>query len=512
MKVLNEKYEILDILGKGGMSTVYLAKDIHLNKLWAIKEVQKKGEFYINTLRWEADIILQFDHIAFPRIVDIIETSQTICLVMDYIEGKSLNKVGIQNEKTSLNWTIQIANALSYLHNQNPPIIYRDMKPSNVMITKQGMIKIIDFGTARTFKTNQTQDTFVLGTRGYAPPEQYTMQTDARSDIYALGMTLYFMLTGKSPQNFSIEKDHISKDVKEIIKKCVALQPDQRYQTCQQLLEDLKHPEQVRRDWKKVQKLKYTGYFLFGFFIFLRIYNFYLFNQEYENLIHISEASSYQEKIKRYTKAIQHSPKKQIAYEKLLETFEEDGKFDQKENEIFLSLYNENHQQIQHVESLNYHAGMMYLNYYPASFLTRITKAYSFFQENASIEKEYSEKKQSIQYYWICDFYKKYILESVYVDEASRQDYENIMRWMEKTLQENKQENVYDQLMYLRTALLFLLDQAEAMQQVQIDQHTIQKNMDCIYRQVQALHPRKSSNKKLQTEIIQIYERGNIYD
>ena len=512
MKVLDGKYEIIDTLGKGGMSTVYLAKDLRLHTLWAIKEVQKKGKLYTNTLRWEADIILQFDHNAFPRIVDIIETKKTICLVMDYIEGMTLAKAGKQDEKTSLNWTIQIATALSYLHTQNPPIIYRDMKPGNVMITNQSTIKIIDFGTARTYKNNQNQDTFVLGTRGYAPPEQYTMQTDARSDIYALGMTFYFMLTGKSPKNFSIETDAISKDLKAIILKCVELQPENRYQTCGELLYDLKHPDQVRKDWKKIQKLKYLGYCLFGMTILLQAYNYYVYNQEYENLVTIAKASSYEEKIKQYTKAIHHSPKKLTAYEKLLETFEEDGCFDDEENEIFLPLYNENHHQIQNIERLNYHAGMMYLNYYPASFVTRITKAYSFFKENSQINQEFAEKKQSQQYYWICDFYKKYILESVYVEEASQQEYETILKKMKQTLKENQNENVYTQLMYAHTALLFLLDQENTMKQVQVDSKTIQKTMDFIYQYVLQLKPHKSISKNLQADIVQMYEKGKLYD
>lgn len=197
--VIANKYHVLSLLGKGGMSTVYLAKDLRIQAWWAIKEVVKKNDVYENSLRMEADLILKLDHPALPRIVDIFENEQTICLVMDYIEGKPLSQMGKQSEATVYAYALQIAEALQYLHSQNPPIIYRDMKPENVMVKSDGTIKIIDFGTARIYKEHKRKDTVVLGTSGYAPWEQYIHQSDARSDIYALGMTMYFMLTQNHP-------------------------------------------------------------------------------------------------------------------------------------------------------------------------------------------------------------------------------------------------------------------------------------------------------------------------
>ena len=98
-------------------------------------------------------------------------------------------------------WAMQLCDALSYLHSQNPPIIYRDMKPANVMLKPEGNIKIIDFGIAREYKEQNLADTTVLGTKGYAPPEQYSGQTDPRSDIFALGMTMHHLLTGMDPRS-----------------------------------------------------------------------------------------------------------------------------------------------------------------------------------------------------------------------------------------------------------------------------------------------------------------------
>lgn len=203
--VIAGKYEILKEIGHGGMSIVYLAMDKHLNKQWAVKEIRKKGsgkhdEIIVNSLLAEANMMKRLDHAALPRIVDIIDSGTTIYIIMDYIEGESLDKIlnsyGAQSEDKVIGWAKQLCEALSYLHSQKPPIIYRDMKPGNVMLKPEGNIKIIDFGIAREYKEQNLADTTVLGTKGYAPPEQYSGQTDPRSDIYALGMTMHHLLTG----------------------------------------------------------------------------------------------------------------------------------------------------------------------------------------------------------------------------------------------------------------------------------------------------------------------------
>ena len=208
--VIEGKYEILKEIGHGGMSVVYLANDTHLNRNWAVKEVKKKGagkndEVVVNSLLAEANMVKRLDHPALPRIVDIIDNGVTIYIIMDFIEGESLDKVleeyGAQPEEKVISWAMQICDVLSYLHSQKPPIIYRDMKPANLMLKPNGNISIIDFGIAREYKEQNLADTTVLGTKGYAPPEQYSGQTDARSDIFALGMTMHHLLTGVDPRS-----------------------------------------------------------------------------------------------------------------------------------------------------------------------------------------------------------------------------------------------------------------------------------------------------------------------
>ena len=191
----------------------------------------------------EAGLMKDLDHPAFPRIVDIIDTDEYLYPVMDYIEGQTLeqvlNEYGPQDEKTVARWAIELCGALSYLHNQNPPIIYRDMKPSNIIIKPNGSLKIIDFGTARVFNPQKANDTVALGTRGFAPPKQYAGRTDARSDIYALGMTMKYLVTGNNPcleySSNTYETKQISESMQAIIDKCTEINPDNRYRSCEEL-------------------------------------------------------------------------------------------------------------------------------------------------------------------------------------------------------------------------------------------------------------------------------------
>ena len=208
--IIDGKYEILKQIGMGGMSTVYLAMDQHLNKQWAVKEIRlraddRESRVIIQSLIAEANLMKKLDHPALPRIVDIIDSRDTIYVIMDYIEGEPLSRIlereGPQPEEDVLEWARQLCDVLSYLHTRKPPVIYRDMKPGNIMIRPDGNIRLIDFGIAREYKEGKTSDTVALGTKGYAAPEQFggQGQTDARTDIYSLGVTLYQALTGQTP-------------------------------------------------------------------------------------------------------------------------------------------------------------------------------------------------------------------------------------------------------------------------------------------------------------------------
>ena len=254
--IIDNKYELLTLIGEGGMSYVYLAMDIRLNKQWAVKEIKKIGEgsdrIVINSIIKETNLLKKLDHPMLPRIVDIINHNDSLYIVMDYIEGETLNvlleKNGAQPEGEVIEWAKKLCDALLYLHSQNPPIIYRDMKPANIILKPDGNIKLIDFGIAREYKSGDISDTTALGTIGYAAPEQFGGQTDQRTDIYNLGATLYHLLTGISPCEppyvlYPIRsvKPDLSLGIEGIILKCTQPDPRNRYRSCAELMYALEH-------------------------------------------------------------------------------------------------------------------------------------------------------------------------------------------------------------------------------------------------------------------------------
>ena len=249
--VFDKRYLILRILGQGGMGTVYLAKNINTDTYWAIKEIQKKEHSEIE-LPAEPKLLKRLVHPALPRLFDILEQDGKLYMVSDYINGISLDKKieeeGKIGEETVVNWAIQLCKALDYLHSQKPnSIIYRDMKPSNIILSADGTLKLVDFGIAREFKQQSAGDTVYIGTRGYAAPEQYgTGQTSAASDIYSLGVTMHQLLTGKSPFEppFVLKPvryfdTSLSPGIEGIILKCTTQNINDRYKSASELLRAL---------------------------------------------------------------------------------------------------------------------------------------------------------------------------------------------------------------------------------------------------------------------------------
>lgn len=258
--ILDNKYKILNEVGHGGMSVVYLAINERANKTWAVKEIRKSGVVDFEAVKQglvvETDMLKKFNHPNLPSIIDVLDYEDSFIIVMDYIEGSSLHKLlkteGAQPEEKVIKWARQLCDVLGYLHRQNPPIIYRDMKPANVMLRPDGNITLIDFGIAREFKNrNMVEDTTCLGTRGYAAPEQFggRGQTDPRTDIYCLGATMYHLLTGHSPAEPPYEIKPLSywipqyagSGLEKLILKCTKQDPSARYQSCEELMYALKH-------------------------------------------------------------------------------------------------------------------------------------------------------------------------------------------------------------------------------------------------------------------------------
>ena len=208
------RYQVVQTIGQGGMGAVYKALDLHLSRrVVAIKEMSQQGlagrELQEATAAFsrEAAMLAHLKHGGLPRIYEQFEDGGRRYLVMELIEGQTLERrlesvqkrgqhVGVE-EAISLG--CKLCGVLEYLHGQTPPIIFRDLKPANIMLTPEGSVYLIDFGIARFFKPGQAKDTTALGSAGYAPPEQYRQATSVRSDIYALGATLHAVLTGDDP-------------------------------------------------------------------------------------------------------------------------------------------------------------------------------------------------------------------------------------------------------------------------------------------------------------------------
>jgi len=213
--LLQNRYRILRQLGGGGMGVVYLAEDSRLpGRRCAIKEMSPDQlpapdrNWAIQAFQQEAQMLANLKHPGLTLVTDYFPEHSNWYLVMDFIEGETLEARlakapgGRLPVEEALRITRQLCEVLTYLHNQNPPVIFRDLKPSNVMLTLQGEVKLIDFGIARFFKPGQTRDTVNLGTPGYAAPEQYGkmgLQSGPRADVYSLGALLLQMISGYDP-------------------------------------------------------------------------------------------------------------------------------------------------------------------------------------------------------------------------------------------------------------------------------------------------------------------------
>lgn len=518
--VIDGKYEILKEIGKGGMSIVYLAMDKRLNKQWAVKEIRKKGsgkndEIVINSLLAEANMMKKLDHPALPRIVDIIDNGITIYVVMDYIEGESLDKIlkayGAQSEEVVIGWAKQLCDALGYLHMQKPPIIYRDMKPANIMLKPEGNVKIIDFGIAREYKEQKLADTTVLGTKGYAPPEQYSGQTDARSDIFALGMTMHHLLTGVDPRSgeayASVRqwKPELSEGIEIIIDRCVEPAVENRYQSCSDLLYDLEHPELITKGFKKKQKRKLIAFIsavLTSIIMtiagaILSFASKQVNNSDYEVNLSSSNPMNY------YT-AIEIYPKKVKAYNVLIEYC----KNNQVSNEQISKIGNviENHMcdldlNDSEIAAMYYDMGKLYFSDYDGSFKTKAVGAKKFFKFASESTASFDKKEIAKCYYLIC----KFMTNQSTTTEHSLNDYIDLFDEIDRAKKvvdmATDNEANYDKISLYYIALLLINDQAEYMAGVNFDKQLTFDLMDKLVSKAQKITSTLSYVNELKEKI-----------
>lgn len=250
--ILAGRFRVLRKIGQGGMGAVYQVEDLRLpGKVWAAKEMTDAGltnpvekQRAIASFKQEAQILAKLQHPNIPQVVDSFQQGNKHYIVTEYVDGATLADMLAARGRPFAEievraWLTQLCGVLSYLHGRQPPIIFRDLKPQNIMIDRAGQVKLIDFGIARFFKPGKAKDTTLLGTPGYAPPEQHGHgQTDVRSDIFALGVTLYQLLTGYDPTQTPYNLPPIralvpaiSPAMEQIIQRAIQMRSQDRWQS-----------------------------------------------------------------------------------------------------------------------------------------------------------------------------------------------------------------------------------------------------------------------------------------
>jgi ABC-type branched-subunit amino acid transport system substrate-binding protein len=258
--LLENRYRLVDVLGRGGMSTVYLAEDMKLpGSLWAVKELVCFESRHLGQIKEsferEAAMLSSLRHPNLPVIVDYFTSEDRAYLVMEYVRGKTLLQIfeeagGELPAETVEAWALQGATVLDYLHTLDPPVIFRDVKPANIMQCDDGSLKLIDFGLARCFDPRKPGDTFPAASWGFASPEQLSdvAQTDPRSDIYSWGATFYFLLTGKIPPSADVRRPvaelnpRVSGHLARAIDRALKGARDERFSNFGQIIAQLKAP------------------------------------------------------------------------------------------------------------------------------------------------------------------------------------------------------------------------------------------------------------------------------
>ena len=333
------KYEIIRKIGNGGEGQVYLVRDRVLDKTWAMKVVPwsgKKGAME-EGLPFPIQVMKKFDHPLLPRLVDLFFRPPFLCLVMDYIPGRSLEDLvkeeGPQDRELVLSWAKDLLSILSYFHRQDPPVYYQDLKPANILLTKEGTIRLIDFGAIFSPQGGgQGGGLRGQGTPGYAAPELYGGgEVGPWTDIYSLGMTLSFLLTGKDPGSGDClstsdkKGDDPQGRLEMVIGRATQALSHNRYPSCQAMADDLEGGERKR-------KVGWRGVLVGGLVLLAFLFLIPLGWSAHQNF-------TYRKKIQEgregdILEAIRMKPDHPDAYRALLDIYRKDGRLDVRESQV----------------------------------------------------------------------------------------------------------------------------------------------------------------------------------
>lgn len=539
-QIIENKYEILKRIGKGGMSEVYLAMDRNLNKQWAVKEIKKKArdrnnEVVIQSAIAEANMMKKLDHPCLPRIVDIIDRKNVIYVVMDYIEGEPLSKIleqyGAQPQEIVIEWAKELAGVLEYLHMQDSPIIYRDMKPANIMLQPNGNIKLIDFGIAREYKEQNVEDTVSLGTKGYAAPEQFggKGQTDPRTDIYCLGVTLYHLVTGQNPCEPPYElypirhwKPELSAGLESIILKCTQMNPQDRYSSCAELLYALQHYEEEDEVYKKRLKRKlriFAGTLVASVMCVLagvtcQAISSKMNNDDYERyLLQAEKSVTYQERVQNYLDAIHVKPNETEAYRKLIEAYKEDAVFTIEEEAQFKTAINSHLKELSNSKGyaeLAFETGKLYWYFYDYgktaeqdNQVTRMKSAVQWFEDACTYATEENDAYRMASVYKEIGKFNQDV--TIKVAEASDQGmylpyYQNLKKLYEMVEKQNKDEIV--DLEVYRICLFSIEQYVRKFQSDEVPQDDIREFLQAVVESTQNTQTTSDKTDELKRDIL----------
>ena len=514
-EIIDSKYEILKLLNTGGMnSAIYLALDKKLNRQWAIKKVRKSSSQTTSMLMAEASIMKNLDHPMLPRIVGIEEDPKFFYIIMDFVQGENLKTVvtssGPQAQDTVVSWGVKLCDVLTYLHGKG--IVYRDMKPANIMLSPDGNIKLIDFGIAREYKENASEDTTALGTEGYAAPEQYEGkgQTDARTDVYGMGITLFQLLTGVNPSSYQenifsirLQNPNLSSGLDKIILKCTNKDPKKRYQSTEELKKALLNYRKLDDKFLKKQKKVVKKFFtLLGLstlcFVIAGgsfIASYFQKNNRYSALLSGVPSKA------NIIKAIDVKPSETAGYVALLNYYGKE--IDQNELSEFSHIYGEHREDIADIEDVSMIAGEKILgSYSEKSIRAKLVAGEPYF--NAA-SKKYSSAKIYVS---MAEFYRAYIMQddSAIVKEPSKKDYEKLLRGMSDILKENEKLDSDDKhsIMLASDQLILglLSENADSMREQKISKSdltsivsNVEKNLDSVNTRVKVLKEKKEAVK-----------------
>lgn len=362
------KYRIVEVVKGGGMSKVYKVLDDNLQKYWCYKEIITENNIDFHALLSEVLIMKKLDNPAIPRIVDIFNTNAPdkvdsydarIGVIMDWVEGESLQNIirvsGTIEAEMALQWAIQICKILEYLHKDtrhgeagHSPILYRDLKPLNVIITNQGLVTLLDFGISIEMINSGALNDMPLGTPGYAPRELYLKDAplDLRSDIYTIGATIYHMITGHVPppavntdnsnakvptrEPMSKYNPTISDELEAIIDKALAPLPEDRFDSVYEMRLELEKQVSVTDAMKEEAHKKiiicascFISTLIFGMLFMVPFWRMQVDNNtNYESLVSVANSTKDPED---YKKAIANRPAVVEPYIGLIDAFEQDG-------------------------------------------------------------------------------------------------------------------------------------------------------------------------------------------